>query len=104
MGSLFNIETFFFNDSATTDVYRDGHSLSLHDSLPICLRDRLAHGFGTMTGQGWPVLDGLSRPISLHARKMQQHGEARGPFNERADRGTAKAEEDRKSTRLNSSH
>src|SRR3546814_5478427 len=47
-----------------------------------------------MTGQGWPVLDGLSRPISLHARKMQQHGEARGPFNERADRGTAKAEDE----------
>src|SRR3546814_745581 len=63
-------------------------------SSDVCSSDLLAHGFGTMTGQGWPVLDGLSRPISLHARKMQQHGEARGPFNERADRGTAKAEDE----------
>src|SRR2546426_9381430 len=28
---------FFFNDTATTEIY----TLSLHDALPICLRDRL---------------------------------------------------------------
>src|SRR3546814_7528064 len=28
----------FFNDSATTDIYTDGHPLSLHDALPISLR------------------------------------------------------------------
>src|SRR3546814_6578091 len=26
---------FFFNDTATTDIYTDGHTLSLHDALPI---------------------------------------------------------------------
>src|SRR3712207_9235383 len=32
---------FFFNDTATTEIY----TLSLHDALPICLRESLdAHG------------------------------------------------------------
>src|SRR3546814_19701597 len=29
---------FFFNDTANTDIYTDGHPLSLHDSLPIFRR------------------------------------------------------------------
>src|SRR3546814_10961906 len=29
---------FFFNDTATTEIYTYGHTLSLHDALPICLR------------------------------------------------------------------
>src|SRR3712207_9027551 len=29
---------FFFNDTATTEIY----TLSLHDALPICLRDLVA--------------------------------------------------------------
>src|SRR3546814_16448371 len=28
---------FFFNDTATTDIYTYCHTLSLHDALPICL-------------------------------------------------------------------
>src|SRR3546814_16814899 len=32
---------FFFNDPATTDIYTYGHTLSLHDALPIfCFVDR----------------------------------------------------------------
>src|SRR3546814_10992909 len=27
---------FFFNDTATTESYTYGHTLSLHDALPIC--------------------------------------------------------------------
>src|SRR3546814_14188826 len=27
--------TFFFNDTATTEIYTYGHTLSLHDALPI---------------------------------------------------------------------
>src|SRR3546814_17446606 len=27
---------FFFNESATTEIYTYGHTRSLHDSLPIC--------------------------------------------------------------------
>src|SRR5213594_5110493 len=27
---------FFFNDTATTEIYTSVHTLSLHDALPIC--------------------------------------------------------------------
>src|SRR3546814_12353997 len=38
---------FFFNDTAATEIYTYGHTLSLHDALPIflvgrCLADELA--------------------------------------------------------------
>src|SRR3546814_4017970 len=29
---------FLFNDTATTEIYTDWHTLSLHDALPSCLR------------------------------------------------------------------
>src|SRR2546430_15694326 len=69
---------FFFNDTATTEIY----TLSLHDALPISVlvlrqRDHPAHGL-----RGRPVRRG--------------HLPATGVA-DRADR-------DRKSTRLNSSH
>src|SRR5256885_8164194 len=39
MTSLFTFFFFFFfNDTATTEIY----TLSLHDALPICLREQLA--------------------------------------------------------------
>src|SRR3546814_5382885 len=31
---------FFFNDTATTDIYTYLHTLSLHDALPICTGER----------------------------------------------------------------
>src|SRR6188474_3582535 len=31
---------FFFNDTATTEIYTSLHTLSLHDALPICHRRR----------------------------------------------------------------
>src|SRR3546814_1082506 len=33
---------FFFNDTATTEIYTYGHTLSLHDALPICSAVQLA--------------------------------------------------------------
>src|SRR3546814_17369874 len=30
-----NVIVCLFNDTATTDIYTDGHTLSLHDALPI---------------------------------------------------------------------
>src|SRR2546422_5197094 len=65
---------FFFNDTATTEIY----TLSLHDALPIC--------FG--------------QSIALDHRKPQPHPEV---FHIRWQRCAA-GKEDRKSTRLNSSH
>src|SRR3989442_10815400 len=68
---------FFFNDTATTEIY----TLSLHDALPISARGRLdlrPRDDGARGESGGAREDGLARPSA-----------------ERRDR---------KSTRLNSSH
>src|SRR2546422_6286189 len=80
---------FFFNDTATTEIY----TLSLHDALPI---------FHFIQEQGGLVLvhepkeDGRSE--TLGAQRPRRHG---GKDIERSGFATAA---DRKSTRLNSSH
>src|SRR5213082_4118356 len=33
---LFLLSCFFFNDTATTEIYTVSYTLSLHDALPIC--------------------------------------------------------------------
>src|SRR5438309_9051393 len=68
--------SFFFNAPAPTEIY----TLSLHDALPISERDR-SHG----------------PPARL---RLVQHPHRRS----RADSDRAFQREDRKSTRLNSSH
>src|SRR3712207_9134815 len=81
---------FFFNDTATTEIY----TLSLHDALPICrwssrsliLRAATPVGGGTQAG-------GTRGPQRV------RHGAGAG---QRQVGGGARA--DRKSTRLNSSH
>src|SRR3989442_9769312 len=65
---------FFFNDTATTEIY----TLSLHDALPIYLIEDYT-GFESV--KGWD----LAQKMAAHAKKFG-------------------AEIDRKSTRLNSSH
>src|SRR5689334_24054185 len=71
---------FFFNDTATTEIY----TLSLHDALPICLLRR-RHQRGR---------DGAAlRDRAAGARRLR--------LRERAGGG---GQQDRKSTRLNSSH
>src|SRR3712207_7713061 len=76
---------FFFNDTATTEIY----TLSLHDALPI-----------------WFQLVAGARPHGLAARRERRP--ARRPESGRDDRHPHPAVEalveDRKSTRLNSSH
>src|SRR3546814_17759352 len=37
MGRGLVLVVFLFNDTATTEIYTYGHTLSLHDALPICL-------------------------------------------------------------------
>src|SRR5689334_23593678 len=68
---------FFFNDTATTEIY----TLSLHDALPIW-----AHRAGVDVEVGVELLR-----LDAEAARLQQP----------AQRGR---DEDRKSTRLNSSH
>src|SRR3712207_9080447 len=78
---------FFFNDTATTEIY----TLSLHDALPICVRRRPAvavlHVDGLGPGERPPAVD-LGDLVLLH-----QEVDALDP-----------PVRDRKSTRLNSSH
>src|SRR5258707_8643039 len=70
---------FFFNDTATTEIY----TLSLHDALPISRRRR-------------PRRRGRNARALLRA--------ARDPLSRARARKSARALRDRKSTRLNSSH
>src|SRR2546422_5104887 len=73
---------FFFNDTATTEIY----TLSLHDALPISMRN--------VNGDVPPVWPGASRvyipPNSIWTSPNSA--------------GCTRAMRDRKSTRLNSSH
>src|SRR2546429_211007 len=78
---------FFFNDTATTEIY----TLSLHDALPI----------------SWPKI--YSRPLrqkQKEARKknLQAPKVCTKPRNKASVQAGVHADQDRKSTRLNSSH
>src|SRR5256885_3948049 len=70
---------FFFNDTATTEIY----TLSLHDALPIC---------------------DVERRHDLDARDQRQAGLARDLHDLAQHAVDTVAHRDRKSTRLNSSH
>src|SRR5258708_9636345 len=76
---------FFFNDTATTEIY----TLSLHDALPICHLDHVRLFFaGKIDVQDIPLFGRLLREgVVTDPRYVP-----------------AWAREDRKSTRLNSSH
>src|SRR5256885_15612209 len=84
---------FFFNDTSTTEIY----TLSLHDALPILNQQRIAQ------------IPDHRRPIysSRPPRKSILYNMMRIPPNV-LPRGfmakAAAAKQDRKSTRLNSSH
>src|SRR3712207_8996938 len=82
---------FFFNDTATTEIY----TLSLHDALPISHRN----GEGRDRPHPWPQ--------AAHRRAGRGEGAGAAP----GDRGRHRRPQsrkgragDRKSTRLNSSH
>src|SRR3712207_8999695 len=74
---------FFFNDTATTEIY----TLSLHDALPICARRHPARGAGVLALRRGGGPERAGGPPGPEGR-----GHAGGPG------------ADRKSTRLNSSH
>src|SRR5256885_11675865 len=71
---------FFFNDTATTEIY----TLSLHDALPILL-SALLTTVSSSSSHLWNPSLLISNPLSLSHPKFKQSL-------------------DRKSTRLNSSH
>src|SRR3712207_9515247 len=77
---------FFFNDTATTEIY----TLSLHDALPIYRR----------TAASYP-LPAPRRGCPEHHRELVRHSALRDHWRRVGERGF---HVDRKSTRLNSSH
>src|SRR3712207_8730282 len=78
---------FFFNDTATTEIY----TLSLHDALPICSSDAQRPREAKRKPAAQPRLKG-GRNRRLGGLTDGEH------YN------LSKQVEDRKSTRLNSSH
>src|SRR5256885_11882699 len=80
---------FFFNDTATTEIY----TLSLHDALPISVATRLLRIVKRREYHQLPV--GSRRPRAIHPVKDA----ARGPLDDQRS-----TQRDRKSTRRNSSH
>src|SRR3989442_7192592 len=85
-GSFF---IFFFNDTATTEIY----TLSLHDALPICELGRAIDN-----RQGAPEWSPDGNAVWCTAQERGSVRLYRLPTN------VGRPEVDRKSTRLNSSH
>src|SRR5688572_32383771 len=86
---------FFFNDTATTEIY----TLSLHDALPILLFEA---GRIAAVGSARDVIDAYQRLVS--GSDIRPEDAATGSTNESVVRVSALTLQDRKSTRLNSSH
>src|SRR3712207_8270193 len=85
---------FFFNDTATTEIY----TLSLHDALPIFLLD---HDLGVRDDPGCY----LAGPPARHVPVVHLDLDTRAARGDLAETDLARGLDlDRKSTRLNSSH
>src|SRR3712207_7433998 len=80
---------FFFNDTATTEIY----TLSLHDALPIS-RPEVGH----------PPVAPVCRPGGPRPLDRHDHEALLRPVGRRGGREGVPGGPDRKSTRLNSSH
>src|SRR2546430_11163847 len=83
-----HVTFFFFNDTATTEIY----TLSLHDALPISVEPELTE---------WVIHEGVAermQKIIERAQKLVPMSAAHEPSPE------FELRQDRKSTRLNSSH
>src|SRR3712207_7737189 len=79
---------FFFNDTATTEIY----TLSLHDALPICPSDAIALGLR------------VDAPLYVAEQVLDQAAITLDEDEEEEEEEAAPSALDRKSTRLNSSH
>src|SRR3546814_16463939 len=94
------MSVFFFNDTATTDIYTYLHTLSLHDALPIYIRraddtefERNARFLRVTDRRGRSRIGHRDHQVGIDRIFAREFG---------ADRLAYRI--DRKSTRLNSSH
>src|SRR3546814_12242551 len=88
---------FFFNYTATTEIYTDCHTLSLHDALPI-YSDEQTVAVDAVASEHLARVDMPKRLQQF----MQQFKVAFGATHSRIVLRVSAS--DRKSTRLNSSH
>src|SRR3712207_9541406 len=86
---------FFFNDTATTEIY----TLSLHDALPISGGTGDRHSADGGHRGHWCDRHPAGAGAAVDHRQAPDAGEGR-----EGDGGAAAVQADRKSTRLNSSH
>src|SRR3712207_8221993 len=86
------LASFFFNDTATSEIY----TLSLHDALPIYRPERAGHPRRPAAFHRGP----LGLQLADQRGFVGQRRAAGGSHPRKMDRGIT----DRKSTRLNSSH
>src|SRR2546422_1987898 len=87
---IISVFFFFFNDTATTEIY----TLSLHDALPICSSASVASSLRSVQQPSRSAK--VSNPKEALAARSDQEFQNQAV----AHRGGV----DRKSTRLNSSH
>src|SRR3546814_19728493 len=93
----------FFNDTATTEIYTYCHTLSLHDALPIYVDGEIAVAAEELAG----AVERIDQPERAGPERRQAAarrlflGDHRNIGGQRAQAGE---DQDRKSTRLNSSH
>ena len=64
---------FFFNDTATTEIYTRFYTLSLHDALPICLPEA-APAWKRLGG--WRLLGPAGHPARAQMWVEEQIGRA----------------------------
>src|SRR3546814_18232946 len=98
---------FFFNDTATTEIYTYGHTLSLHDAIPILVEALEGREQGAAYAAcAHNAHHGGVAQVGVHliGGKANKAGKDLGQHGKNDDVGKRCAGGDRKSTRLNSSH
>src|SRR3546814_18529496 len=100
---LFYCFCFFFNDTATTEIYTYLHTLSLHDALPIFRS--ISAGAGPPAAVRARMLERASSAIrTVSAERRRGRPITSAAAESRSAAVIRPAVRDRKSTRLNSSH
>src|SRR3546814_16716431 len=95
----------FFHDPATTEIYTDGHPLSLLVALPFLLVEEGRAKAAAADEKPASVPGGKRRPsAAAPVDEAVEKLAAKKPAAKKAPAKKAPAKKDRKSTRLNSSH